>query len=276
MIGVAVGSEPADGEPLAGGMVNVGAVFRRGAVVERPAPRTARALHAHLAALGEQGFDAAPTPVALTSDGRERLTYLPGDVALPPFPRWAMTEAALSSVGSLLRRLHEACARIPVDRSAEWPRALSDPAGGTVLCHNDVCPENVVFRDGRAAALIDFDLAAPGRPLWDVAMTARYWVPMLDPTSASASALYPAGLDVMARLRVLADGYGLSSQERAELPEVIEQATAACRAFVAGRVAEGDPGYLRALSDRGGWERWDRVQEWLTAHRGRFAAALLP
>ncbi|MFG2601274.1 phosphotransferase [Streptomyces sp. NPDC048462] len=255
-------------------MVNVGAVFRRGAVVERPAPRTARALHAHLVALDEQGFDAAPTPVALTADGRERLTYLHGDVPLPPFPRWAMTEAALRSVGSLLRRLHEAGGRIPVDRSAEWPRALSDPEGGTLLCHNDVCPENVVFRDGRATALIDFDLAAPGRPLWDVAMTARYWVPMLDPTSASA--LYPAGLDVMARLRVLADSYGLSPQERAELPQVIEQATAACRAFVAARVAEGDPGYLRALSDRGGWERWDRVQEWLTAHRERFAAALLP
>ena len=56
-----------------------------------------------------------------------------------------------------------------------------------MLCHNDVCLENVVFRNGHAAALIDFDLAAPGRPLWDVAMTARYWVPMLDPTSAAAS-----------------------------------------------------------------------------------------
>lgn len=43
-----------------------------------------------------------------------------------------------------------------------------------MLCHNDVCPENVVFRDGRAAALIDFDLAAPGRALWDIAMTARH------------------------------------------------------------------------------------------------------
>lgn len=268
-----VEDEAADGEPLAGGMVNTGAVFRRGAVVERPAPRTARALHAHLIALRAHGFDAAPTPVALTADGREQLTYLPGDVALPPFPGWAMTEAALRSVGGLLRRLHDAAADIPVDTGAEWPRALSDPAGGTLLCHNDVCPENVVFRDGRAAALIDFDLAAPGRPLWDVAMTARYWVPMLDPESASA--LYPAGLDVPARLRVLADGYGLSPRQRAELPGVIEQATAACRAFVTTRVADGDPAYLRALAERGGRERWDRAQGWLTAHREMFAAALL-
>lgn len=35
----------AEGEALAGGMVNAGAVFRRGDVVERPAPHHAPALH---------------------------------------------------------------------------------------------------------------------------------------------------------------------------------------------------------------------------------------
>ena len=265
--------ERVEGEALVGGMANAGVVFRHGALVERPAPRTAPALHAHLLALKEHGFDAAPRPVRLTADGREQLTFIPGDVALPPFPSWAMSETALRSVGSLLRRLHDAGAAIGVDASVEWPRSLADPEGGTMLCHNDVCPENVVFRDGRAAALIDFDLAAPGRPVWDVAMTARYWVPMLDPTSAAV--LHPAGLDAPARLRILADGYGLSPQERAELPGVIEQATASCRAFVAGRVAEGDPAYTRALTEHGGWQRWDRIQEWLAAHRELFTAALL-
>ncbi len=263
--------EPA--ELLVGGMVNAGAVFRRGALVERPAPRTARALHVHLLALKEHGFDAAPTPVRLTADGREQLTFIPGDVALPPFPHWSMTQTALRSVGSLLRRLHEASATIPIDTHAAWPRDLADPAGGTMLCHNDVCPENVVFRDGHACALIDFDLAAPGRPLWDVAMTARYWVPMLDP--ASADALYPAGLHAPTRLRVLADGYGLSPQERAELPGVIEQAIQTCRDFVADRVADGDPIFVQALTEHGGWERWDRIQTWNVAHRATFTNALL-
>ncbi|MGW2464017.1 phosphotransferase [Streptomyces sp. NPDC004457] len=263
----------AEKEALVGGMANAGAVFRRGALVERPAPRNARALHACLLALKERGFDAAPTPVGLTADGRERLTFIPGDVALPPYPDWAMTDAALESVGILLRRLHEAAADVAVDTRAEWPRDLADPEGGTVLCHNDVCPDNVVFRDGRAAALIDFDLAAPGRPLWDIAMTARQWVPMLDPVSAAA--VHPPGLDVPARLRILADGYGLPEEGRAELPGVVEQATEVCRAFVARRVADGDPVYLQALAERGGWERWDRLQTWLAEHLETFTAALL-
>ncbi|NUS17629.1 MAG: phosphotransferase [Streptomyces sp.] len=263
----------ADAEPLAGGMVNAGAVFRRGELVDRPAPPTARALHAHLRALRAHGFDAAPEPVGLTADGREQLTFLPGDVALPPFPDWVMAPAALASVGRLLRELHDASAAVPVDRRAPWPRDLADPAGGTLLCHNDVCPDNVVFRGGRAAALIDFDLAAPGRPLWDVAMAARYWAPMLDP--GSAALLYPGAPDPAARLRVLADGYGLSAADRAGLPAVIEEATAVCRTFVEVRVRAGDPVYTRALAERGGWARWDRVQAWTASHRDRFTAALL-
>lgn len=263
----------AEDEALAGGMMNAGAVFRRGELVERPAPRNARALHAHLLALKEQGFDAAPAPVGLTADGHEQLTFIPGDVALPPFPDWAMTSSALASVGSLLRRLHETSAAVTVDTRAEWPPDLADPEGGTMLCHNDVCPENVVFRDGRAAALIDFDSAAPGRALWDVAMTARYWVPMLDPESAAA--LHPHGLDAAVRLRILADGYGLPAGDRAALPGVIEQATEVCRAFVARRAADGDLVSLRVLAERGGWERWDRMQTWLVDHRQTFTTALL-
>ncbi|MFG2638753.1 aminoglycoside phosphotransferase family protein [Streptomyces sp. NPDC048362] len=263
----------AEDEALTGGMANAGAVFRRGELVERPAPRNARALHAYLLALKQHGFGAAPTPVGLTADGHEQLTFIPGDVALPPFPDWAMTNPALASVGNLLRRLHETSATVAVDTRAEWPSELADPEGGTMLCHNDVCPENVVFRDGRAAALIDFDLAAPGRALWDIAMTARYWVPMLDPESAAA--LHPPGLDAAARLRILADCYGLSAGDRIELPGVIEQATEVCRAFVARRVADGDLVYLQALAERGGWERWDRMQTWLVDHRKAFTAALL-
>ncbi|KUO03584.1 phosphotransferase [Streptomyces caeruleatus] len=263
----------AEGEALVGGMANAGAVFRRGALVERPAPRNAPALHAYLLALKKHGFDAAPTPVGLTEDGREQLTFIVGDVALPPFQDRVMTRTALESVGRLLRRLHETSAAVGVDSRAGWTGDLADPEGGTMLCHNDVCPENVVFRDGRAIALIDFDLAAPGRPLWDVAMTARYWVPMLDP--ASAAGFYPAGLDAPARLRILADGYGLSPRDRAGLPGVVEQATEVCRAFVARRVADGDAVYVRALAERGGWERWDRVRTWLAERRETFTAALL-
>jgi hypothetical protein len=260
-----------DGERLAGGMANAGGVFRHGGVVDRPASRNAAGVHAYLDALREAGFDGAPVGVGL-GGGREQLTYVEGDVALPPFPAWAMTDDVLRSVGRLLRRLHDAAAGLAFDPGAGWDRVLADPEGGPLLCHNDVCPENVVFRAGEAVALIDFDLAAPGRPLWDVATAARYWVPMLDPDSAALQ--YPAGLDQLARLRLLADAYGLDAAERAELPAVIEQAVAVGRAFVERRVADGDPVYVEAVARYGGWARWDRMQDWLVTQRGAYAAAL--
>lgn len=251
-------------EFLAGGLGSGGAVIRRGEVVSRPAPPHAAAVHAHLRALRRAGFDGAPHPVRLTGDGREEVTFLPGEVALPPFPAWSQGAGVLRSVGALLRRLHRASAAVRVDPDAGWSRELADPEGGPLLCHNDVCRENVVFRDGRAAALIDFDFAAPGRPVWDLAMAARYWVPMRP----------EAGQDAAARLRILADGYGLGAADRAVLPRVVEEATRCGREFVTRRVAAGDPGFAELLASRGGWSAWDRVEEWQTAHRAAFTTAL--
>ncbi|NNM44893.1 phosphotransferase [Knoellia koreensis] len=38
-----------------------------------------------------------------------------------------------------------------------------------VLCHNDFAPYNLVYRDGLALGVIDFDFASPGSRLWDLA-----------------------------------------------------------------------------------------------------------
>ncbi|NKY16636.1 aminoglycoside phosphotransferase family protein, partial [Streptomyces somaliensis DSM 40738] len=70
-------------------------------------------------------------------------------------------------------------------------------------------------------------------------------------------------------------GWRPPPRDRAELPAAIERATEVCRAFVAARTADGDPVYLRALAGSGGWERWDRVQAWLSDRRAAFTAALL-
>jgi len=260
-------------EVLTGGMMNTGAVFRRGEVVHRPAQAHAPAIHRFLAALAERGFTGAPEPVGLEG-GREQLTFVSGDVALFPYPDWSMTEAALASVGALLRRFHQVSSEIALEPEVAWAAGFADPQGGTMLCHGDACVENVVFRDGEAFGLIDFDMAAPGRALWDVAMAARYWVPMLDPETAAQFPPY-VGLDSVRRLRILADGYRMSAEARAELPGVIEEATAVERADFAARLDAGDPPFVKAFEDHGGWGFWDRTQAWLTAQRSTFLDELI-
>ena len=60
-------------------------------------------------------------------------------------------------------------------------RTSTTSGSDALVCHNDLCVENVVVRDGRVVAFIDFDFAAPSDPLLDIAIAARHWVPMRDP-----------------------------------------------------------------------------------------------
>ena len=262
----------APSEVLPGGLGSGGPVLRRGVAVRRPAPANAPALHEFLRALRASGFAGAPLPRRLSEEGWEELEFIQGEVPVSPYPWWSMSDGALASVGRLLRRYHESAAEVGVDRSAPWPAALADPEGGPIVCHDDVCFPNVVFRDRHAAALIDFDFAAPGRPVWDLAMAARYWAPLRDPDSAAVSGL--DHLDPFRRLRVFVDAYGLDGAARRELVDVLEPATDVCRAFVTERVTAGDAGFVSALETHGGWERWDRLQAWMVANRARFADAL--
>jgi thiamine kinase-like enzyme len=167
--------------------------------------------------------------------------------------------------------MHEAACAFD-GRSHTWNDALSDPAGGTIVCHNDLEPSNVVFRDGIAVAFIDFEFAAPGRPVYDVAQMARVCVP-LDDEVDRARLGYSSG-DLPTRLRVVADAYGLDQAGRTDLLATIDVAFARIEAAVRRSVDAGDAS-AKALWDRTGrGERFERRQRWWAAHHSEFAAAL--
>lgn len=141
---------------LSGGVDNAGAVVRSGGHVLRPAGPQTPAVHALLAHLHATGFRGAPEPLRVDADGRERLVFIVGDVPHSPFPSWSQSTRALASTAALLRRYHDAVKSFVSPRDACWSPELADPDGGSLICHNDVCPENVVYRGGcrvRAAGL---------------------------------------------------------------------------------------------------------------------------
>ena len=85
---------------LPGGIANAGAVVRDGAHVLRPSNAHTPTIHAFLRYLRDAGFEAASRPIAVDPDGRERLEYIEGDVAVPPYPAWAQTDMALASAAA--------------------------------------------------------------------------------------------------------------------------------------------------------------------------------
>ncbi len=256
---------------LHGGVANAGAVIRAGQHVLRPSNEHSESIHQALAALRTTDFEGASNPVGIEPDGRERLEFIKGDVPIPPYPDWAKTDDALSSVAVLMRSLHDASTQIDLT-TGTWSKEMADPQSGPVLCHNDVCLENVVFRDGRAVALLDFDFAAPGRRVFDVASFARMCVPIDD--DINAARLGWSDEDRPGRLRLVVDAYGLEPNERAEVLEILDRSIEASGEFVRRRVEAGEPGFVKMWEEMGGSERFDRRRRWWAQERANFAAAL--
>lgn len=210
-------------------------------------------------------------PAGIDDDGRERLEFIEGDVPLAPYPDWSQSETALASVARLLRGLHEAAEWFD-PRGHQWSDALSDPAGGVVVCHNDVELSNVVFRDGIAVALIDFEFAAPGRPVYDLAQLARLCVPIEDDVDQCRMGWRV--VDRPARLRLVADAYGLNRDGRSELLRAMDDAIDRIEAAVRRSLDVADSRAVNALHDSGGMEKCDRRRRWWAAHHSELAAAL--
>jgi Phosphotransferase enzyme family len=262
---------------LAGGVANAGAVVRVGPHVLRPSNPNSASIHRFLSALRAAGFDGASEPVGIDADGRERLVFIDGDVPLPPYPDWARADAAIVSVAVLIRRLHDAAASIaPLLPAPTWSDEMADPQGGPIICHNDVCLENVVFRGGVAVGLLDFDFAAPGRRVHDVAQFARMCVPIDDGVNALRFGWTPDELHAApARVRLVCDAYGLDADERHELVEIVSEGMALVGRFVRRRMEAGDPNFTKMWHDLGGAERYERRHRWWVEHRPDFEAALV-
>jgi hypothetical protein len=257
-------------KPLIGGMdarfapVRVGDTVRRAAGSDRAAVRD---LLLHLEAVG---FDGSPRFFGMDEQGREILSWVEGDVPLPPYPAWAMTDRAMADLGGLVRRLHDATATFQTAHD-DWSTQWGDPLAGPVICHNDLFPENVVFREGRVVALIDFAMSAPGRPLWDLAIAGEIWGPLGDPSRRDQ---HPPDLDGVARLGILARGYGLRPDEAANLVDVIAEERAHSTANIRAEIADGNPSWIRDWAGAGGDERAAVDDAWIARHRDALIRAV--
>ena len=258
-------------EPLGGGIANAGQVVRVGPHVLRPSGPHSGSVHAFLRAVRRAGFEGAPEPVGIDGDGRERLVFIDGEVPIPPYPEWSQSDSALASTAELLRGLHDAAKGFD-PRDLMWNDGLADPEGGVIVCHNDVCLENVVFRDGVAVALLDFEFAAPGRPIYDLACLARLCVPIDNDFDRARLGWQPA--DRPARLRLVADAYGLDREGRAELLAAVEDALTCAEEFIGSRVEAGDPNFVEMWNRTDGAERYHRRRCWWNDNHRQFAAAL--
>jgi Phosphotransferase enzyme family len=186
------------GEVLPGG--NMNAVERDGETVLRTAGPWTPTVHRYLAYLKRAGIGWIPAPLGVEG-GRERLTFLAGEVPLYPLPEWVWRESVLADGARRLRSLHDASIGFSLDGSL-WQSPAKIPA--EVICHNDFSPHNLVFEQGTMIGAIDFDMCSPGPRLWDLAYFATRAVPLTETTPPGAP-----GMDrARARVQLILDAYG--------------------------------------------------------------------
>lgn len=251
-------------------------VVRIGQTVRRPARSFTATIQAYLSYVRGRGFTDCPEPLGLYPEGREVLSYVPGDVPVHPLPARAATSRALEALGALIRRLHDAADGWIPPTDAVWGGVPGVRPAGVVplfdepehVSHMDYCPGNVVFDGGRPVALIDFDLARPTTRVADLANALYWWAPLVDPVDRSRVL---ADADVPARVRAFADAYGMTADQRRSVIQVATRAIANS-ALTSRAAAEVDP-VFRRWWDEGGKDRMPRVVEWLAWESSALEAA---
>ncbi|MER5216399.1 phosphotransferase [Streptomyces sp. NPDC002838] len=239
---------------LGGGAVNE--VVRVGATVRRtPSPRT-RYVRDVLALFERRGWAGAPRFLGTDERGREIFDYVEGRAALTPRERAAArTDACLARVARLVRAFHDLTHGTPLAGDQD------------VVCHNDLAPKNTVYTvtggEWRPVAFIDWDIAAPGERVQDVAHVCWQYLD-LGPRVTDLP-------EAARRIRLVCDAYGLDGRGR--LLDTILWWQDRCRRGIQAGAERGEPAMV-GLRESGAVDEVRSAWEWVNAHRRELSARL--
>ncbi len=166
----------------------------------------------------------------------------------PCQPAAVSSDESLATVARLVREFHDLTAGTPLAGDQE------------VVCHNDLSPKNTVYRlcggELRPAAFIDWDLAAPGERIHDIAHVCWQYV-----------GLGPSVTDVeeaARRMRLILDSYGLADGRH--LVSTILWWQDRCWRGIESGADAGDVAMAR-LRDAGAVRHVRAAYQWVSDHR---------
>lgn len=228
-------------ENLTGG--NITSVTRVDDTIRRPAGFWTPQVHALLDHLARKHIPFTPRPLGIDDQGREILSYLPGHIGTYP-DGWPFPDGSvMTRIGEILRQIHDATADFPASDEG-WQFQVGAPRSGSVICHNDFAPYNVLFERGAPVGVIDWDFAAPAPPEWDVAHALWRFIPLYPPQDwwMGTIAEFPLSLRAK-RFRLLCQGYGITPT--ATLLDVVEERQRVVFHTVKKLAKDGVPGFVK-------------------------------
>lgn len=256
-----------EGEEIVG-LGSANRVWRVGDTIRRsrwPWSDTTAALLGHLES---REYPYSPRYLGIDGLGRDVLSLLPGQPMVT-----LRGDDQLRQVATLLRELHDATADFVPPADAIWQVEPVPATSGGRIIHRDVAAWNLLETGDVFTGLTDWDLAGPGRLIEDFAYLAWHFTP-LHPELMGDGSAGPSVADRPRRLRLLADSYGLTSDERAGLLSEIAAMEVRQAARIADGALAGERISLRLWRNGRFTENIGRSLTWLAEHRASLDSAL--
>jgi hypothetical protein len=184
-------------------------ITRIGDTVHRPTHHWTPAVHDLLNYLQSVDFKYSPKVLGFDDDGREILSYVNGQSGADGWTK-IITDEGLRRFAKLLREYHEAIAGYAPPANAEWACAIGAPKDGQIMCHGDFGPWNIVWHDDEPVGIVDWDLAVPAEPRFDVLYALEYSAPFRDDENTIKWHHFPEVPDRKHRIDIFAEAYGLT------------------------------------------------------------------
>jgi Phosphotransferase enzyme family len=258
-------SQDKNEELLAGG--NVSNVHRSGDTVRRELKPESIKIHTLLKYLENKGFAFAPKFLGIDEENREILTFIEGEAGNYPLKKYMWSNEALIEIGKMLRLYHEAVSGFPMDES--WQPIDNTPQPFEVVCHNDFAVYNIIFKHEKPAGIIDFDHAAPGPRLWDIAYALYTCVPLsrLYHTETGEAVYYDRSKDaerIKQRVALFFQSYDMEGLEQGYLEMVLLRIEGLCKT-IRRKAGEGDKAFQKMIEE-GHLEHYQKELQFIREH----------
>ncbi|MFF4055073.1 phosphotransferase [Streptomyces sp. NPDC001668] len=228
---------------LGGGAVNE--VVRVGETVRRPPSERSPFVRELLALFESAGWPGAPRFLGVDELGRETFGHIDGRAAVTPRERAAArTDEALAEVARLVRVFHD------------LTHGTALAGDQDVVCHNDLAPKNTVYAAWRPRAFIDWDLAAPGERMHDIAHVCWQYLD-LGPGIVDVR-------DAARRIRLICDAYGVDGRD--EVLDTVLWWQDRCWKGIEAGALRGERAMI-GLRAAGAVDEVRAAAEWVAEHR---------
>ncbi|HEY7177490.1 MAG TPA: phosphotransferase [Micromonosporaceae bacterium] len=212
--------------------------MRIGGVVHKGTAPWTPSVHALLRRLESANVDGVPRVLGFDEQGRQMLTYLPGEVIgdRVVLPSWVYADSTLVQVGEWMRRIHDATAVFVPPEEERWFTGRK-MRPGWIVGHQDAAPYNAVMDGDRLVGFFDWDTASPSPRDDDLGFSALLWVPLTAPDNGAQPRSHDV-TDLSRRLHLLLDAYRYDGDRRAFGAAVVQR-------------ARRQAGVIRSMADAG-------------------------